>query len=109
MILSLRGKIFFCHRKKKIKTRTSSEQLLRFAVGIVSLKNSFKFFSFPPVKTFRDLKELFAISYLQCWLPLKEKQIKTLKTILAKKERKTLNSLTGVTLPINKCQYHLPC
>lgn len=87
MILSLREKIiFFCH-KKKSKTRTSSEQLLRFAVGIVSLKNSFKFFSFPPVKTFRDLQELFAISYLQCWLPLKEKQIKTQKTIFAKKER----------------------
>lgn len=57
----------------------------------MSIKNSFNFFSFPPEKTFRDSKEIFAINYLQCWL-LKEKQIETEKTIFGKKKKRFLTA-----------------
>lgn len=63
----------------------------------MSIKNSFNFFSFPPEKTFKDSKEIFAINYLQCWLLLKEKQIGTEKTVFCK-ERKIFNCTTDATL-----------
>lgn len=62
----------------------------------VYIRNIFRKMSRHSHNTHLD-KEAFAINYLQCWLLLREKQIKTEKTLFCN-EGKMFNSTTDVTL-----------
>lgn len=103
MILSLLGKkdlFFFPQKKIKAKLELEVNKLVRFVVGILSIKNSFNYFFLFVQKSpyfFRDLKEIFAINYLHCWLLLREKQTEKDKTVVCK-ERNIFHCTTDATL-----------
>lgn len=62
----------------------------------VYIRNIFRKTSRRSHNTHLDM-EVFAINYLQCWLLLREKQIKTEKTLFCN-EGKMFNSTTDATL-----------
>lgn len=68
--------------KTKLKLQVYTVTQIRGRNHVYKSSFNFSFFLQKSLYSFRDLKEVFAINYLNCWLLLREEQIETGKTIV---------------------------